>query len=78
MARWNLTIPDQADRLVRMFLSRSGKRRSDLATFVVNACRREVLRRTLAEVQSHNVDLSPREAMRLAEEALAATRAARP
>lgn len=77
MTRWNLTIPDDADRLVRVFLARLGMKKGDLSAFVVDACRREVLRRTLAEVQEQNADLSPEEAMRLAEEAVAAARAAR-
>lgn len=57
MTRWNLTIPDEADRLVRVFLARLGMKKGDLSAFVVDACRREVLRRTLAEVQGHNADL---------------------
>ena len=77
MTRWNLSIPDEADRLVRVFLARSGMKKGDLSTFVVDACRNEVLRRTVAEVQEHNADLSPEEAIRLADEAVAATRTTR-
>lgn len=77
MTRWNLSIPDEADRLVRVFLARLGMKKGDLSAFVADACRREVLRRTMAELQKQNADLSPEEAMRLAEEAVAATRAAR-
>jgi hypothetical protein len=77
MTRWNLTIPDEADRLVRVFLARLGMKKGDRSAFVVDACRREVLRRTVAEVHGHNADLSAEEATRLAEEAVAATRAAR-
>ena len=75
MTRWNLSIPDEADRLVRVFLARAGMKKGDLSTFVVDACRNEVLRRTVAEVQAQNADLSPEEAMRLANEAVASTRA---
>ena len=75
MTRWNLSIPDEADRLVRVFLARTGMKKGDLSTFVVDACRNEVLRRTVAEVQAQNADLSPEEAMRLADEAVASTRA---
>ncbi|MBL8725500.1 MAG: hypothetical protein JNK49_15770 [Planctomycetes bacterium] len=78
MTRWNLTIPDETDRLVRVFLARLGMKKGDLSAFVVDACRREVLRRTVAQVQGQNADLSPAEAMRLAEAAVAAARAARP
>ena len=75
MTRWNLSIPDEADRLVRVFLARAGMKKGDLSAFVVDACRNEVLRRTVAEVQEQNADLSPEEAMRLADEAVASTRA---
>jgi len=78
MTRWNLTIPDEADRLVRVFLARLGMKKGDLSAFVADACRREVLRRTIAEVQEQNAGLSSAEAIRLAEEAVAASRAARP
>lgn len=77
MTRWNLTNPDETDRLVRGFLARLGMGKGDLSESVGEACRREVLRRTAAEVQGHNADLSPVDAMRLAEKAVAATRAAR-
>lgn len=75
MTRWNLSIPDEADRLVRVFLARSGMKKGDLSSFVVEACRKEVLRRTVKEVQEQNPDLSPEEAMKLADEAVASTRA---
>lgn len=52
-------------------------KKGDLSESVGEACRREVLRRTVAEVQGHNADQSPVDAMRLAEKAVAATRAAR-
>lgn len=75
MTRWNLSIPDEADRLVRVFLARTGMKKGDLSAFVVDACRNEVLRRTVDEVQAQNEDLSPEEALKLANEAVAATRA---
>lgn len=77
MTRWNLSISEDADRLVRMFLARTGMKKGDLSAFVAEACRAEVLRRTVAEVQARNSELSAEEAMRLAEEAVAGTRAAR-
>lgn len=76
MTRWNLTIPDEADRLVRAFMTRSGMTRRHLSAFVVEACRREMLRRTVAEVRRQNANLGPEEAMRIAEEAVAAARRA--
>ncbi|PIE24226.1 MAG: hypothetical protein CSA62_05335 [Planctomycetota bacterium] len=75
MTRWNLSIPDETDRLVRVFLARTGMKKGDLSAFVVDACRNEVLRRTVEEVQAQNAELSPEEAMRLADEAVAGIRA---
>lgn len=75
MTRWNLSIPDEADRLVRVFLARSGLKKGDLSSFVVTACRNEVLRRTVAELQTQNADLTPEEAMELATDAVAYARA---
>lgn len=75
MTRWNLSIQEETDRLVRVFLARTGLKKGDLSAFVDTACRGEVLRRTVAEIQRQNADLSAEEAMQLANEAVAATRA---
>lgn len=77
MTRWNLTIPDEVDRSVRVFLARAGMKKGDLSAFVERACRLEVLRGTVAEIQAQNGDLSEEEAMQLANEAVAFARAAR-
>ncbi len=75
MTRWNLSIADRTDRLVRVFLARTGLKKGDLSAFVEAACRGEVLRRTVTEIQEQNADLSAEDAMKLANEALAAVRA---
>ncbi len=75
MTRWNLSIQEETDRLVRVFLARTGLKKGDLSAFVEAACRGEVLRRTVAEIQKQNADLSAEDAMRLANEAVAAARA---
>ena len=75
MTRWNLSIPEEADRLVRVFLARTGMKKGDLSAFVVDACHNEVLRRTVVEVHAQNAELSAEEAMQLAEEAVASARA---
>ncbi len=75
MTRWNLTIPDEVDRSVRVFLARTGMKKGDLSAFVERACRREVLRSTVAELQEQNADLNEEEAMRLANEAVDFARA---
>jgi len=75
MTRWNLSIPDETDRKVRVFLARTGLKKGDLSSFVENAVRAEVLRRTVLAVQERNTDLSAAEVMELANEAVAWARA---
>ncbi len=75
MTRWNLSIPEKTDRAVRTHLAWTGMKKGDLSKFVDIAVRREVLRRTVKEVQMQNADLTEEEAMALANEAVAWTRA---
>ncbi len=70
MTRWNLSIQDETDRKVRVFLARKGLKKGDLSSFVDDAVRGEVLRRTVLEVHDQNADLSAQAAMDLANEAL--------
>ena len=75
MTRWNLSIQDETDRKVRVFLARKGLKKGDLSSFVEDAVRGEVLRRTVLEVHDQNVELSAQAAMDLANEAVAWARA---
>ena len=75
MTRWNLSIPDETDRLVRQYLARIGMKKGDLSAFVADACHREILRRTVTEIQEENADLTADEAWALACEAVDAVRA---
>ena len=75
MTRWNLSIPDETDRVVRVFLARTGLKKGDLSRFVSDAVRAEVLRRTALQIHEQNADLSAEEALRLADEAVAWARA---
>lgn len=75
MTRWNLSISDKTDRLVRSHLARTGMKKGDLSKFVDTAVRTEILRRTVQEVQARNTDLTVEEAMALANEAVAWARA---
>ncbi len=75
MTRWNLSIRDETDRKVRLFLARTGFKKGDLSKFVEDAVRGEVLRRTVVQVHEQNADLSAEEAMELANEAVAWARA---
>ena len=77
MTRWNLLIRDETDRKVRLFLARTGFKKGDLSSFVEDAVRGEVLRRTVVQVHEQNADLSAEEAMELANEAVAWARADR-
>ena len=71
MTRWNLSIPEETDQMVRSHLARRGLKKGDLSKFVDDAVRTEVLRRTVQEIQAKNADLSAEEAMALANEAVA-------
>jgi hypothetical protein len=75
MTRWNLSISEKTDRMVRSHLARIGLKKGDLSKFVDDAVRAEVLRRTVKEVQVQNADLSEEKAMALANEAVAWARA---
>ncbi len=75
MTRWNLSIPEETDRIVRSHLARIGMKKGDLSKFVEEAVRGEVLRRTVQEVQAQNADLTEGQAMDLANEAVAWSRA---
>ncbi|WP_034423881.1 ribbon-helix-helix domain-containing protein [Candidatus Entotheonella palauensis] len=75
MTRWNLSIPDETDRMVRSHLARIGLKKGDLSKFVDEAVRGEVLRRTVKEVQDQNADLSEDQAIDFADEAVAWARA---
>ncbi len=75
MTRWNLSISEETDRMVRSHLARIGLKKGDLSKFVDTAVRGEVLRRTVKEVQAQNADLSEDQAMELANEAVAWARA---
>jgi len=75
VTRWNLSIPDQTDRAVRVFLARTSLKTGDLSKFVSDAVRAEVLRRTTLQIHEQNRDLSAEDALSLADEALAWARA---
>lgn len=78
MTRWNLSISEETDRLVRVYLARTGMKKGDLSAFVQAACGAEILRRTVSEVREQNADLTEEEAMRLATEAVESSRATPP
>ena len=75
MTKWNLSIRVETDRAVRGFLARTGLKKGDLSRFVEDAVRSEILRRTVTQIQAQNANLSADEAMKLANEAVAWSRA---
>lgn len=78
MRKWHLSVPDDVDRSVRTYLAGRGMKKGDLSRFVSEAVSREVLRRTMRDIQERNSDLSEDEAMELANEAVGWARATPP
>ena len=66
MTRWSLSVPDSTDRLVRVFLARTGMKKGDLSTFVEEAVQAEVLRRSALQLQEREPELNDDAAMELA------------
>ena len=77
MTQWHLNVPEETDRDVRMLLARRGFKKGDLTKFIVKAVQREVLRETIDDVRGRFSDLTPEEADRLADDAVAWARANR-
>ena len=66
MPEWNVTIPDETDRLVRGFLARSGMEKGDLSELVADAVRGEILRREARALQEKDPTLTHEQAIVLA------------
>ncbi len=75
MIRWSLSIPEETDRALRMYLARNGGRKGDLSRFVDEAVRRRILDLTVAQVKERNADYNQREILELIDEELNAARA---
>lgn len=78
MTRWNVVIPDATNRSVRSHLARIGGKKGDLSLFVDRAVRQAVFWETLETGWKRNDALSPEQAQKVADEAVAESRAARP
>ncbi len=74
MPKWNVTIPDETDHLVRVFLSRTGMKKGDLSAFVDDAVQGEVLRRLVQELKSKDAGVGDDDAVALAENLVALER----
>ena len=75
MTRWNLSIPEETDRMVRTFLARNGGRKGDLSRFVDDAVRRRVLDLTVRQVKERNARYDQAEIFDLIDEEIGAVRA---
>lgn len=54
MPKWNVTIPDETDRLVRSHLARIGMKKGDLSALVDEAVRSAVIRKMAAQLRDEN------------------------
>ena len=77
MTRWNLSISEETDRTVRMFLARNGGKKGDLSRFVDEAVRRRVFDLTVSQVKERNAGLDQREILGLIDDEVSAARAGR-
>ncbi len=77
MIRWNLSIPEVTDRVVRTFLARNGGKKGDLSRFVDEAVRRRVLDLTVEQVKDRNAGYDQQAILDLIDDEVAAGRAGR-
>ena len=75
MTRWNLSIPQKTDSVVRTFLARTDGKKDDLSRFVDDAVRRRVLDLTVRQVKDHYNGYDPREILDLIDDEVDAARA---
>ena len=77
MTRWNLSIPEETDRTVRVFLGRNGGKKGDLSRFVDEAVRRRVFDLTVRQVKDRNARYDQQEILKLIDDEVDAVRAGR-
>ncbi len=78
MTRWNLSIPEETDRAVRMHLARTGLgKKGDLSKFVTDSVRREIFDRTVKDIQDRNAQYGQDEILDLISEGVEWARADR-
>ena len=75
MTRWNLSIPEKTDRVVRTFLARTSGKKGDLSRFVDEAVRRRVLDLTVRQVKDRNNGNGQQEILDLIDDEVDAARA---
>ncbi len=77
MTRWNLSISEETDRAVRIFLARNGGKKGDLSRFVDEAVRRRVFDLTVDQVKQRNVEYDQQDILDLVDREVSAARAGR-
>ncbi len=78
MTRWHLSIPEETDQAVRLFLARDGRRKGGLSRFVDEAVRRYVFDLTVCRVKERNAGYDQDELLDLIEAEVDAQRAVCP
>lgn len=61
MPKWNVTISEENDRLVRVLLARKGMKKGDLSAFVNEAIRERALATMAAEIRKGKPDATDEE-----------------
>lgn len=61
MPKWNVTIPDETDRLVRVLLARTGMKKGDLSSFVNEAVRDRAIARMAEQIRREHPDATDEE-----------------
>ena len=77
MTRWNLSVSEETDRIVRTFLARNGGKKGDLSRFVDEAVRRRVQDLTVEQVKDRNAAYDQQAILDLLDDEVAAGRAGR-
>jgi len=77
MTRWNLSVSEETDRIVRTFLARNGGKKGNLSRFVDEAVRRRVQDLTVEQVKDRNAAYDQQAILDLLDDEVAAGRAGR-
>ena len=78
MTRWSLSISDETDRAIRLFLARNGGKKGDLSRLVDKAVRRYVFDHTVDRIKERNAAYDQDELLDLIDCEVDAARAGRP
>jgi hypothetical protein len=68
--RWNLVIPEETDRSVRMLIARNGGRKGDLSRFVQDLVKQKIFEEEAAAAKAANADIPQEELQAMIDEAV--------